>query len=238
MTGNNYTFEDNTISLILFADGVTYNKSEVNSMWTILSEIVELPPILRGSFENILFHSSWTGSQPDFNVWLKNYNNQIDTALKNGFEWKNKKFNLKIHAFIADSPARSKVCNSIQFNGYYGCIKCMHPGTCLNKVILYPNLDNIKLRTNENYNLQVEKAIVNNCCFEGIKGSSYISNWITIPDNVIFDYMHLSLVGTFKKMFNSFFDQSNWQEKYYLSIFFFFKYLILNYYKKIKPGVL
>ncbi|CAF0888461.1 unnamed protein product [Brachionus calyciflorus] len=199
MSGKSYVFEENTINLILFTDGVTYNKSGINSMWAILSAIVELPPVLRGSYENLIFHSSWTGSQPDFNLWLSDYSKQIEEVLRLGFEWKNKKFKLKIHAFIADSPARSKCCNSIQFNGYFGCIKCMHP------------------RTNNDYNLQVKKAENENIVFEGIKGFSYLSNWISIPEDILFDYMHLSLVGTFKKIFNNFFDKSNWQEKYYLN---------------------
>ncbi|CAF0947297.1 unnamed protein product [Brachionus calyciflorus] len=158
MSGSLYRFETNTINLVLFADGVSYNKSGINSMWVILSQIVELPPILRSSFENILFHSSWTGSQPDFNFWLEKYNKQIDDVLINGFRWNGINFKLNILAFIADSPARSKACNSVQFNGYYGCLKCLHPGVNLNQ-IRYPNLSKIRLRTKNIYENQVRHFI-------------------------------------------------------------------------------
>jgi hypothetical protein len=39
-------------------------------MWAVFSTLVELPPILRSSYGNIIFHSSWTGSNPDFNVYF------------------------------------------------------------------------------------------------------------------------------------------------------------------------
>ena len=33
--------------------------------------LVELPPALRSCYENIIFHSSWNGSNPDFNIYLE-----------------------------------------------------------------------------------------------------------------------------------------------------------------------
>ena len=185
-------------------------------MWVILSGIVELPPLLRNSFENILFHSSWTGMAPDFNLWLSN-NEEIDELINKGFEWNNRTIKLKILAFIADAPARAKACNSVQFNGYYGCLKCLHPAESFNRSIIYPNLAKIHLRSNANYELQVKKALNENMSYEGVKGFSYLSNWIKIPDDVIYDYMHMCLLGTFRRVFNSFFDSIHWQEPFYLS---------------------
>ncbi|CAF0957142.1 unnamed protein product [Brachionus calyciflorus] len=82
--------------------------------------------------------------------------------------------------------------------------------------MVYPNLQNILVRSNEKYESQVQMAIKNNDSFEGIKGFSYLSNWIKIPENVFLDYMHLSCIDTFKKIFNSFSDRSNWQKNFYL----------------------
>ncbi|CAF1062539.1 unnamed protein product, partial [Brachionus calyciflorus] len=78
ISGDLYSFEKNTLNLILFADGVTYNKSGANTIWTIMSSIVELPPFLRGNLENIIVHSSWSGSGLDFNTWLEKYNHDLD----------------------------------------------------------------------------------------------------------------------------------------------------------------
>ena len=72
--GRLYEYEKDTFNLILFADAASYNKSGNKSMWAIFSEIVELPPILRHSSENTIFHSSWSHSNPDFNIYLEKYN--------------------------------------------------------------------------------------------------------------------------------------------------------------------
>ncbi|CAF1044996.1 unnamed protein product [Brachionus calyciflorus] len=215
-SGLSYEYDPNLISLILFADGVQYNKSGANSIWVLLSSIAELPPLLRNSFENIVFHSLWTGAAPDFNLWL-NIEKEIDSLINQGFEWKGRTIKLRILAFIADSPARAKACNTVQFNGYHGCIKCLHPAEYCNRVIIYPNIPKVELRSNTKYLEQVEKALTDNVYYEGVKGYSHLSNWIKIPDDVIFDYMHMCLLGTFKRMFLSFFDSSNWREPFYLN---------------------
>lgn len=63
-----YSYEKNTINLLLFANAESYIKSGNKSIWAIFSEIVELPPILRHAAENTIFHSSWSDSNPDFNI--------------------------------------------------------------------------------------------------------------------------------------------------------------------------
>ncbi|CAF0885152.1 unnamed protein product [Brachionus calyciflorus] len=197
MSGNSYIYEPDTLNLILFADGVTYNKSGANSIWTIMSSIAELPSFLRDAFENIIIHSSWSGNNLDFNFWFQECYKEIDYLVSNGIDW-------------------SKAINSNQFNGYFGCIKCLHPGVRKNRIMIYPILPDILIRTNEKYKIQVNEASKLNDTFEGIKGPSFLSNWIKIPDNLILDYMHLSLMGTFKKIFNGFFESSSWQKNYYL----------------------
>jgi hypothetical protein len=84
--GRLYEYEKDTFNLILFADAASYNKSGNKSMWAIFSEIVELPPILRHSSENTIFHSSWSHSNPDFNIYLEKYNQQLEKLLKEGIE--------------------------------------------------------------------------------------------------------------------------------------------------------
>ncbi|CAF0930247.1 unnamed protein product [Brachionus calyciflorus] len=63
MSGNLYSY-DNTINLILFADGVIYDKSGCNSIWSLMSSIAELPPLFIGE-----------------------YNNEINGIIQNGMEW-------------------------------------------------------------------------------------------------------------------------------------------------------
>jgi hypothetical protein len=201
--------------LVLFADGVTYSKSAAKQMWAIFACIPELPPMLRFSYENILFVSLWSGPNLDFNLFFKEYT-EIDDLIINGLVFNQILLTFSIHAFIGDSPARSKVCNSMQHNGYFGCLMCLHPADRSSKkrTTIYPLLkESIKIRTNKLYALQANEADNTGNVVAGIKGSTYLSNWITIPDSVLFDYMHLCLIGTFKSLIMSFFKSNNHARK-------------------------
>ena len=144
MCGEAYKFEDDTLNLILFADAATYNKSCNKSMWAVFSAIVEMPKILRYSSENIIFHSSWYGLNPDFNIFLEKYNKQIDKIIDSGILMDDgKKIKFKIHTFLGDAPARAKACNCNAYNGKYGCIKCHHP-TIFTSTTVYPSLESVQ----------------------------------------------------------------------------------------------
>ena len=116
--------QENLVSLILFFDGANYTKSNNDSLHAFFSTICELPPLLRNSNRNIITHSLWTGSTPNFNIFLSRFNNQLDKILKEGIfiETLNLIIHVKCHVFIADAPERALVLNMNKFNGKYGCI--------------------------------------------------------------------------------------------------------------------
>jgi hypothetical protein len=230
-----YTYAPNLLHLILFADAATYNKSGNRSQWFVFSAIAELPPIKRYEVENVVFHSSWSGSNPDFNIYLQKYNSEIDTLIKDGLVLNGTHYKFKVHIFIGDAPCRSKSCNSNSFNGKYGCIKCLHP-TIYNTKTIYPkldtvrkwevikkdrfgqvisitrpfkDLDRIRNRSKYIYNQQVLEAVTKNETYQGIKGFSYLSNWVDIPRMILFDKMHMSDIGTFKSIFFLLLDSNN-----------------------------
>lgn len=172
--------------------------------------------MLRFSYENILFISLWSGPNLDFNIYLKKYNSQIDELITNGMQFKNTIIKLTVHAFIADSPARSKACNSMQHNGKFGCLMCMHPTlrSSNKRTTFYPLLaQEVKLRTRKMYNLQASEADETGIVVKGIKGSTHLSNWIHLPDHILLDYMHLCLIGTFKAMIMYFLNTANHMNK-------------------------
>ena len=131
-----YNYQDtNLISLVLFFDGANYTKSNKDPLHAFFSTISELPPILRNSSRNIITHSLWTGSYPDFKIFLSRYNSQLDILLQNGIfvETINKTIRVRCHGFIADAPERASVLNMNKFNGKYSCIMCMQEGENLNQ---------------------------------------------------------------------------------------------------------
>jgi hypothetical protein len=189
-SGWKYKYNQNYLNLILFADGVNYNKSSSKTIWALLSAIAELPQKLRESHENKIAHSMWSGSNPDFNVFLEQYNKPTTELIENGLYYKGRTIRFNIHMLVADSPARSKVCKSVQFNGKYGCLTCMHPTSRLGHTTIYEYQTNVKIRTESDYENQVEQTFENEEPCLGIKGESFLSVWTSIPEHITIDYMH------------------------------------------------
>ena len=241
MNGAAYIYEPNLLHLILFADGASYNKSGNRSQMFVFSAIAEMPYYKRYWLENVIFHSSWSGSKPDFNKYLEKYNGEIDILIKNGLKINDTHYRFKVLAFIADAPCRCEGCMCTSFNGKYGCIKCLHP-TIFSTKTIYPklktvqdwevikrdkdgdilkvtrpfkDLQSIKLRSKVVYNQQVYQSMISGKTFEGIKGFSYLSTWVDIPRMILYDKMHMSDIGTFKYIFNLLLDSN--REEYSLS---------------------
>lgn len=49
----------------------------------------------------------------------------------------------------ADLPAKAKVANSVQYNGYNGCMTCDSYGTIIGRVVHWPHDRSSKNRTHE-----------------------------------------------------------------------------------------
>ena len=109
-----------------------------------------------------------------------------------------------------------------QFNGKFACLKCLNPTYYKNHTTIYPTLSilnalesddkksitkMINMRSINDYLMQVEIAEDSNETYKGIKGNTYLANWIEIPRNVYLDKMHMVDIGSFIAIFNNFFSQ-------------------------------
>ena len=45
---------------------------------------------------------------------------------------------IRCHAAIFDLPAKAAQLNVKQYNGYFGCLMCYHPGQYINGNMVYP----------------------------------------------------------------------------------------------------
>jgi predicted HAD superfamily hydrolase len=100
--------------------------------------------------------------------------------------------NIRCHSFFADLLARAAFLNIKQFNGYYGCLNCFHPGEydqASSKLIFKPK-DNVPLKTNAIYNQLSKKADIEKVQKFGINGTNALSKLLIIPDQTPYDYMH------------------------------------------------
>ena len=114
------------------------------------------------------------------------------------------------------APARAKACNVMSFNRKFGCLSCLHPTSYSGKN-LFIQIKQI-LNFEQDYINQVRLAeSTRKHVYKGIKGFSYLSLWLIIPYNIIIDYLHLCLQGSFKSILMCFFDSKNNAEIYYLA---------------------
>ena len=97
-----------------------------------------------------------------FNAIFEKQMKHFKELIKNGIQIGNTQFLIKIHSFIADYLGRSKLCNSKQFNGYFGFLHCLNRGVRVGR---------------------------SHC---------YLSEFLSIPDDVIIDDMHLVDEGLIK----------------------------------------
>jgi hypothetical protein len=212
-------YKKNTLNLMLFIDGASFSKSSSSSTWAIFCTVCELPPLLRSSFQNIMRLMFWNGRAPNFQAVFDHFLIDFKEVLNNGITIKelNLHLNINVHCFIADSQARPKVINSIQYNGVNGCLHCLNPGVSLRQgKRIYSYDPNVEIRDHFIYNQQVQIANESNQVSEGIKGSSCLDEYMMIPENVILDYMHLSLEGFVKQIISIWLDTSNHRHEYYL----------------------
>jgi len=163
----------NSISLLLFVDGASFNKSLSGDVWAVMAIVCNLPPVIRSAFYNILKLVYINGKRFDFNGIFDEKVNDFKKLFKNGIKIESLNLNIKVfvHGLISDCPARSKICNSKQFNGEYGCLFCLHPGQLIQRKRVYPFFSNLyRLRDSKNYNLALENLNKKNKSYCGIKG--------------------------------------------------------------------
>lgn len=128
------------ISFIANTDGVPVFKSSKVSIWPIYMVINELSYNKRMARENMLFCGLWFGEKkPAMWTFLKPFC-QSFKELENGVELESPtrgKFTCKgvVIAWTSDLPARCLICNSMQFNGEYGCCKCLQQGKTAKQVL-------------------------------------------------------------------------------------------------------
>lgn len=112
-------------------DGVpVFNSSNV-VMWPVSLMLNELPPKLRKQY--LMVCALWIGTgKPSCKLLFENLVDEIKTLSRTGFRWtllgEVVTSTVDVIAVVADSIARAPIQNLLQFNGFFGCSWCEHPG--------------------------------------------------------------------------------------------------------------
>lgn len=225
------------ISFLMNTDGVPVFKSSKVSIWPLYYIINELEYGKRMSRENMLFAGLWFGEKkPAMWTFLRPHMNALK-ELESGVEFESPargRFFCKavLLASTCDLPARYLVCNSMQYNGEYGCWKCLQPGKTVKTgqrghARGFPfNEEDPKgpLRTNEltlqhaKEAMQQQVAGKSRYAVNGVKGFSWLSilRHHDIVRGTAIDYMHGVLLGVQKLLLNLWFGNTHSKEEFSL----------------------
>ena len=194
-----------TIGLNFFADGVQIKKSTTKPLWPVWVQINDLPPVLRYSRKNMVLAALYVGyGHPNWDELVPRIRAEILSSMKikskSGLIYV---IHLDGKLLIGDLPAKAKMLNMNQFNGFYGCHYCTAEGKTIDRThSYYPYEQPWQIREPEVNDIYVQKATFlklsekeNNF---GVKGTSAFSTLVSnLPLTAPNDYMHCVLIGVF-----------------------------------------
>ena len=197
------------LSFVFNTDGAPVFKSSNYSIWPLFLSINELPYKLRTQKQNMILAGLWfSNKKPLMGTFLKPLLNAMK-EFESGILCKSpERGEFKCKAYIlcgtADLPARSLLCNMVQYNGSFSCIKCEQKGITAKvgkgHAHIFPyQEENPKepKRTKESILQNAKDAIQDNTVIKGIKGPSWLMLMprFDIAKGTSIDYMHGVLLG-------------------------------------------
>ena len=204
--------EKTNLSFTFNTDGAAVFKSSNVSVWPLFLVINKLPYKLRMKKENMILASLWFGTKkPSMSTFLKPFQETF-AEMYDGFQFLSPdigKFTCRgiLLSGTADLPARSLLCNHIQYNGGFACWKCEQQGESAavgrghTRVFPY-DVDDPKgpQRTDENVMHYSNEAENTGRAVKGIKGQSLLSLFpcFSLVNGIAIDYMHGVLLGVEK----------------------------------------
>lgn len=191
-----------TLDLFFLAstDGGAFTQNTDLDIWPFQLELLNLPPSLRQSAENILLLALISGNgKPSLKECLPHVLKHLPhQMLINGIT-----VNIHCNLFVCDLPALATVFNVKQFNGKFPCPKCLHPGqsSSVGRVRILPYSMELKhsipLRCDDKHLIHVASASNGHPVY-GVKGESALDERITFPSGYVIDTMHCLFEGQIK----------------------------------------
>lgn len=233
MSTNGILANINNISLTWNVDGLPIFSSSKFSIWPCYFIVNELPYRIRLLKENCIIGGLWFGEEkPNMHVFLKPIVTELLELEKVGIEVMPP---LSPAPFIAkvillagtcDLPAKCLMLNTIQFNGKFGCNKCLQSGlsfttSARGHVHIYPYCNEDPtgpLRSSTQHQLDVSEAKRTNTVVNGVKGPSWlrILKQYNIIDGTAIDYMHCVLLGVVRLLLSLWIGSEHHGKEHYI----------------------
>uniref|UniRef100_A0A7E4ZR20 DUF659 domain-containing protein n=1 Tax=Panagrellus redivivus TaxID=6233 RepID=A0A7E4ZR20_PANRE len=169
---------DGLIPVSFYKDGGNYTKSGRSECWVATMTLLDLPPKLRSSAENVVYCGIWFGTiKPDWDIFFDYV--ELSTLAQS----------IAVIQLIADIPARQSLLKLINVPGYFPCAKCTIRGDKKGKAATVYSSHVFELRRQLDFNEGDGP---------GMRGKCYLSDYVTLPDAITTDSMHTGLIGIIK----------------------------------------
>lgn len=218
---NDLSLNQYNFSYTLNTDGCKAADHSKVTIWPVYLMLHELPDHLRK--KNMILVGLWVAKEePPMNIFLDPFVHQANELSTAGFQWYHNDQQVTSKLFLlgccVDSVARCAMLNMKQYNGYYGCTYCEHPGKLVNGVIKYPMQKDIPaIRTDYSIKQQMlqahEKGVGD---VQGVWGPTSLMNLqhFDLARGMILDFMHSCLLGVTESYTKMLLENST--EKYYI----------------------
>lgn len=187
LTTYKINFNENIIKLSFNIDGLPLFKSNKLQFWPILC-LIKNVQFSRPFIVGIFFGTSKPAPLKDF---LDNFVVELGDLLENGFSFGNTNFQISVHSFVCDAPARAYLKCVKGHTGYSACDKCEEVGEFHGRVVLLSTKsvrrtdESFKLKSDEDYHLS---------------DSPLMELGIGMVSTFPIDYMHCICIGVTKKL--------------------------------------
>lgn len=126
------------ISLTINTDGVQIFKSNSTSLWPIIICVNNLSMEERFMQDNVIICGFHYSEKLEMDVYLETFVKEIiDINERGGIELSFGNYNVFCALSTLDAPAKSKVQNMVQYNGYSGCPYCWETGSYVERMVRF-----------------------------------------------------------------------------------------------------
>ena len=186
-----------TIFLQFNIDGVALTKSGTKGFWVTSGKVHYKPGVYKPFPVAIYSGNSKPASVDEY---LNDYIKEGNQLQSNGIVISNRRFNVRIHCFVCDMPARAFVKCIKGHGGFYACERCETKGIKTNNVTEYPDI-HCRERTDESFRNHTQPGH-----HRGITPLMRIKKpFLNMISTFVLDFMHLFCLGVMKRLLSSWF---------------------------------
>jgi hypothetical protein len=179
------------VELVFNVDGLPLYRSSVKQFWPVLCMVnLSKSPLPVSIFAVAVFSGNSKPESAD--MLLKDVVAELSNLLQNGIEVNERMLNVKVKAFVCDTPARAFIKCIKGHTGLYGCEKCVQKGESIDHRVVFLEM-NANRRTDVGFLSQEQPQH-----HRGV--SPLCSLQFPLVSKVPLDYMHLVCLGVVRKL--------------------------------------